>query len=89
MPIYADDGQFYSAHQYHTAIQVRYTCDECHAATATWTIQGGALLDILTEDKTFHVNGSVDVVFQGGGTWNPARGTCTAACHDGATMYWR
>ncbi len=52
-------------------------------------VQGGVLVNVLTADKTFHVNGSVDVVFQSGGTWNPVAGTCTAACHDGATMTWR
>jgi hypothetical protein len=78
-----------SAHLFHTTNGINYACQACHFATATWVVQGGVLVNTLTADKAFHVNGTIDVIFQGGGTWDPGSGTCTAACHDGATMYWR
>ena len=51
--------------------------------------KGGIPMDVLKPDKSAHVNGTVDVVFQGGGSWNRTAGTCAPACHGGATMSWR
>ena len=78
-----------TAHIFHTTNGINYACQDCHASTASWVVVGGSLVNVLNADKTNHVNGSVDVVFQGGGGWNAAAGTCTALCHDGATMNWR
>jgi predicted CxxxxCH...CXXCH cytochrome family protein len=80
----------YSAHVYHwSGGGMYYPCQSCHSATSMWVVQGGVQVDVLRPDKTLHVNGRVDVVFDDGGTWNATAGTCVTACHRGATMIWR
>jgi predicted CxxxxCH...CXXCH cytochrome family protein len=83
-----DFGFSGSAHTFHT-VGITFTCDVCHAATTTWVLQGQRQVNILRTDVSAHVNGGVDVLFIDGGTWDPASGTCAAACHSGATQNWR
>ncbi len=63
-------------------------CSNCHFATASSTT-GGTIAD-----KTKHLNGAVDVVFNPAtagstATWDPATRTCTnVVCHGGAPAQW-
>jgi predicted CxxxxCH...CXXCH cytochrome family protein len=85
----SDYGFWASAHLFHTGQGIGFGCNVCHAATSTVVVQGGTPVNALLPNKAAHVNGTVDVVFSSGGTWNRTAGTCAPACHGGQTMTWR
>jgi predicted CxxxxCH...CXXCH cytochrome family protein len=69
------------------------TCNQCHSGIASSVDRTTPPALVVTNGSgpILHVNGTKDVVFQGGGTWDPApqQGTCSGmACHPGETKIW-
>jgi len=60
---------FYSKHNF-----IGKNCNRCHNGVANST--GTAITG-----PTLHVDGTVQVVFSGGGTWDPVSRSCTGVCH--------
>ncbi len=90
-----------AAHAIHIGTKYNYTCNVCHADTATSNItvpKEARDISKNSGDPTLgtHVNDKVDVVFDAtfnGGmislaTYDAALGTCAVACHAASTPDW-
>ncbi len=70
------------------------TCDQCHfgIAQSVSSSQAPTLTVVGGSGPSLHVDGKVDVVFKGGGTYgldDLGQGTCSAmVCHPGETKSW-
>ena len=96
VPMFANKGpgtDRANSHARHT--ETNFTCDQCHASTTvngTCTdchvtgIPPGQMSEVAHLNADFHANKGKDVVFKGGGSYNPVTKTCSnTTCHTGGT----
>ncbi len=94
MPMFPSTGPGTVRANSHTRhVETDFTCDACHAATIrngvctdchAGGIPPGSMGEVAHIDPVYHVNKNKDVVFRGGGSYNPVSKTCSStACHTG------
>ncbi|MCP4675771.1 MAG: CxxxxCH/CxxCH domain-containing protein [Deltaproteobacteria bacterium] len=99
MPMYPNEGPgMPRANSHMRHLFSDYSCDECHSNTVengtcdschTTGIPPGNMGEMNHIDPVFHVNKVKDVVFKGGGSYNPVTKTCSnTTCHTGVDPQW-
>ncbi|RMG56811.1 MAG: CxxxxCH/CxxCH domain-containing protein, partial [Deltaproteobacteria bacterium] len=85
MPDYPNGNPKGNSHSIHVSVE-KYECSVCHFDTVSGTYVSGR-----TIKSDVHVNGTVDVVFDGttaSGSYDPATHTCSVSCHGSDTPRW-